>query len=216
MKKAIIVTGGRIDSAFCKFYIKKNSKDIQIAVDSGMRYFYEVKENPDFIIGDFDSVDAEILQYFEQQEGIQWIRLIPEKDDTDTEAAIRLALKEGCTQIHILGATGSRMDHMLGNIQLLGIGLEEAAEIFIVDAHNKIRMINKSIQIKKEEQYGSYVSLIPFTPKVRGLTLKGMKYPLHEYTMVCYNSLGVSNEIVEDVAEISFTEGVLLVLETKD
>ena len=197
---------------------------MQIAVDSGMRYFYELQKTreagmevlPDWIVGDFDSVDTEILDFFEQQEGIQWKRLIPEKDDTDTESAIRLALKEGCKQIHILGATGSRIDHMLGNIQLLGIGLENEAEICIVDENNRIRMVDKGIKIKKEEQFGEYVSLLPFTPQVKGLTLKGMKYPLKEYTMTCYNSLGISNEIVEEVAEISFDDGVLLVLETKD
>ncbi len=216
MKKAVIVTGGRINSAFCKLYIEKISPDMQIAVDSGMKHFFEMQENPDWIVGDFDSVDADILQYFEKQKGIQWKRLIPEKDDTDTECAIRLAINEGCTQLHILGATGSRIDHMLGNIQLLGIGLQEKAEIFMVDENNRIRMVDKGLQMKKTEQFGKYVSLLPFTPQVKGLTLLGMKYPLNDYTLVCYNSLGISNEIVEDVATIDFKDGVLLVLETKD
>lgn len=216
MKKAVIVTGGRMDTAFCQAYIKNYSADIQIAVDSGMQFFYETGKNPDWIIGDFDSVDAEVLEYFENRKDIKWVRLIPEKDDTDTEAAIRHALREGCTQIHILGATGSRIDHMLGNIHLLGIGLLEKAEIILADANNRIRMIDKEITLKKEEQYGKYVSLLPFTPKVKGLTLKGMKYPLQEYTLENYSSLGISNEIVEDRAEISFSDGVLLVLETKD
>lgn len=105
---------------------------------------------------------------------------------------------------------------MLGNIHLLGIGLQEQTEILLADANNRIRMIDKGITLKKEEQYGKYVSLLPFTPRVKGLTLKGMKYPLRDYTLECYSSLGISNEIVEDMAEISFTDGVLLVLETKD
>lgn len=218
MKKAVIMTGGRRDSAFCEFYIKKIQPDLQIAVDSGMRYYYEKKKNPDWIVGDFDSVEPEVLQYFEQQKdkSIQWIRLIPEKDDTDTEAAISLAIREGCKEIHILGATGSRLDHVLGNIQLLGIGLSENIDIYMVDAHNRIRLIDRGITIKREEQFGDYVSLIPFTQQVTGLTLEGMKYSLENHTMVCYNSLGVSNEIVDEKAKIRFSEGVLMVLETRD
>lgn len=216
MKKAVIIAGGRIDSAFCQLYKKKISPDMQIAVDAGMRYFYEMQEKPEYIIGDFDSVEKEILAYFENQEDIQWIRLIPEKDDTDTEAAIRYAIKAGCEEIHLLGATGSRLDHVLGNIQLLGIGLKENVQIFMADANNRIRMIDKGIQITKKEQYGKYVSLIPFSPMVKGVTLTGMKYALQAHDLVCYNSLGISNEIMEDVAEIRFLDGVLLVLETKD
>lgn len=216
MKQALIVTGGRIEPDFAVEYAGKYSFDLVIAVDSGLRYFYETGQKPDIAVGDFDSVKPEILHHFERQEGIEWIRLVPEKDDTDTEAAIRRAAALGCQSVHMLGATGSRLDHVLGNIQLLGIGLQEHMEILLVDRHNRIRMIRDALQIKKNEQYGKYVSLIPFTPQVKGLTLMGMKYPLEDYKMVCFNSLGVSNEIVEDTAEITMEDGILLVLETRD
>lgn len=216
MRQALIVTGGTVETAFVRTYLWKMKPDFLIAVDSGMKFFYEAEIKPDMIVGDFDSVEPKILDYFEAQANIEWLRLVPEKDDTDTEAAIRQAIALGYTKIHILGGTGTRIDHMLGNIHLLGIGLQEKAEIFLVDANNRIRMINHGIKLKKEEQYGKYVSLLPFTPEVKGLTLKGMKYPLQEHTLMCFNSLGISNEIVEDIAEITFTEGVLLVVETKD
>lgn len=77
-------------------------------------------------------------------------------------------------------------------------------------------MIERGMVLKQQEQYGNYVSLFPFTPQVRGLTLTGFKYPLNCYTLECYHSLGVSNEIVEEKAEISFDQGVLLVVESKD
>lgn len=216
MKQALIVTGGRIEPEFFGEYIRQQRVELVVAVDSGMRFFYEAKTNPDWIVGDFDSVEPAVLQYFEQQKGIDWIRLIPEKDDTDTEAALRRVIGAGYQQIHILGGTGSRLDHVLGNIQLLGIGLEQGVEILLVDSHNRIRMIDTELKIARAEQFGYFISLIPFTPKVTGLTLKGMKYPLTKYTMVCYNSLGVSNEIIEHEASISLDTGVLLVLETRD
>lgn len=216
MKQAILVTGGNAETDFCCEYIRQQKPDCLIAVDFGMKFFYEAQLKPDIIVGDFDSVPSEILTFFEGQQDITWIRLIPEKDDTDTEAAIRRAIADGCKQIHILGGTGSRLDHVLGNIELLGIGIEEDIEIFLVDRYNRIRMVEKGLRISKEKQYGKYISLIPFTPEVSNVTLRGMKYPLTDASLVCYNSLGISNEIVEDVAEIAFSEGVLLVLETRD
>ena len=77
-------------------------------------------------------------------------------------------------------------------------------------------MINQPLTIRKEEQYGKYVSLIPFSEKVCGVTLRGLKYPLTDYTMGGFNSLGISNEIVSDEATISFSSGELIVIESKD
>ena len=105
---------------------------------------------------------------------------------------------------------------MLGNVCLLGIGLEENIDIFLLDKNNKIRMIDKELSIEKEKQFGKYVSLIPFGGNVEGLTLKGMKYPLDNYNLGGFNSLGISNEIVDDTALITFEKGVLLVIESRD
>lgn len=86
----------------------------------------------------------------------------------------------------------------------------------MMDVHNRIRLIDKGITIKKKEQFGKYVSLLPFAGEVVGLTLKGMKYPLTGYNYPCFSSLGISNEIAGEEGEISFTGGVLLVIESKD
>ncbi len=216
MKRAVILTGGRIEESFCLEYLEKQPFDFYIAVDSGLQFFYKNHLNPDLIVGDFDSVSGEALHYFERQKEVKWLRLIPEKDDTDTECAVRQAVLQGYGQIHILGGTGSRLDHMMATVGLLGMALEENVEILLLDSHNRARMIDHKLVITKKEQYGNYVSLLPVTPKVTGVTLKGMKYPLSDYTMVSYKSLGVSNEIVEDAAEIYLKDGALLVVESKD
>ena len=150
------------------------------------------------------------------KEQIEVCMLNPEKDDTDTEYAIREAIRRGAMEIVVIGATGTRIDHVLGNISLLGIGLEEQIKISLVDEHNRIRMINQPLTIRKAEQYGKYVSLIPFSEKVSGVTLRGLKYPLTDYTMGGFNSLGISNEIVSDEASISLSSGQLIVIESKD
>ena len=77
-------------------------------------------------------------------------------------------------------------------------------------------MINKSIRLTKTEQFGNFVSLLPYSGEVKNVTLKGFKYPLENYTMGSFSSLGISNEIVEEVAEILLEEGILLVIEARD
>ena len=77
-------------------------------------------------------------------------------------------------------------------------------------------MINRELTLTKHEQYGRFVSLLAVTPKVTGVTLYGMKYPLRDFTMHCFSSLGISNEIVEDKARICLRDGVLLVIEAAD
>ncbi len=105
---------------------------------------------------------------------------------------------------------------MLGNIELLGIGLQQHVPIEMIDSHNRIRMIDSGVSLSKDSQYGKYVSLIPYTQEVTGLTLTGFQYPLDGYTLRGFCSLGVSNEITEETAQISFKDGILILIESRD
>lgn len=215
-RKILIISGGSISDEFAKEWIGQYQPDFTIVADSGMEFMRRVGLVPDMIIGDFDSVKADTLDFFKEQSGIVFKELNPVKDDTDTEFAIRQAISLGPKEITILGATGTRLDHVLGNVALLGIGLQEQVAIQLVDAHNRIRMIDKSLYLTKAEQFGNFVSLLPYSGEVKHVTLKGFKYPLEAYTMGSFSSLGISNEIVEEKAEILFEEGILLVIESRD
>lgn len=215
-RKILIISGGSISDEFAKEWIKQYHPDFTIVADSGMEFMRRVGLVPDMIIGDFDSVKADTLGFFKEQQGIVFKELNPVKDDTDTEFAIRQAISLGAKEITILGATGTRLDHVLGNVALLGIGLQEQVAIQLVDAHNRIRMIDKSLCLAKAEQFGNFVSLLPYSGEVKGVTLKGFRYPLENFTMESFSSLGISNEIVEEKAEILFAEGILLVIEARD
>ena len=214
--KFLIVSGGSLNKEFVTKVVGQGRYDRILAADSGMNALYAVAVTPDIIIGDFDSADKKILAFFQQNKEIDFCTLNPEKDDTDTEFAIRESIRRGADSITIIGGTGTRLDHVLGNISLLGIGLEEGVRMELLDAHNRICMIDHSVTLKKKEQYGNYLSLIPYNGNVTGVTLKGLKYPLHDYTMGGFNSLGISNEIVDDEASIELTSGQLLVIESRD
>lgn len=216
MKHFFIISGGKIEDAFATAVLNGVAEKTVIAADSGMEFLRRNEIDPQVIIGDFDSVSSETLEWFRAKRDITWHKLNQVKDDTDTEFALRLAISMGAEHITILGGTGSRLDHVLGNIELLGIGLEQKITIELMDANNRIRMTDHNMVLTKAEQFGKYVSLIPYTDKVEHLYLTGFKYLLEDYCLRGFCSIGVSNEITENEAHIVFENGILIVIESRD
>ena len=98
--QALIISGGNLDMKFADSYIKDYEFACTIAADRGMKFFYERKMTPDYIVGDFDSVEPEILHYFQNMDENSRpviLRFEPEKDETDTELAVRVAVQQGAT-----------------------------------------------------------------------------------------------------------------------
>ena len=187
-----------------------------IAGDRGLEALYQLKIIPNHVVGDFDSVSPEILKFYKKQSQIIFHTYNAEKDNTDTDIALQLAIRLKSSKITIMGALGKRMDHAIANIHILKDALEANIPCQILDEHNRIYLINTSIQLEKDKIYGKYVSLIPLTSTVEGLTLTGFKYPLHDYTLLIGTSLGISNEIIGDTAHIEMNNGILIVIESRD
>ena len=208
----LIITGGNIDLDLLNNYYNINKQSLIIAVDKGLEALYKLNIIPHHIVGDLDSVNQEILKSYENISHIEIHKYIPEKDYTDTDIALKLAISLNVSNITILGATGTRIDHLLANIHILTYALEAKTPCYIVDTNNKIYLISDSISLRRIDVYGKYVSLIPFTSSVQGLTLRGFKYPLDNYCLTIGKSLG----IVEDIATIDLKLGTLIVIENKD
>lgn len=214
-KKILIISGGQVENAFLSDRVKETQYSMIIAADRGLMAADQLNLPLDFIVGDFDSVSETVLnKYHELSTPIDTFPR--EKDKTDTQIAIELALMHNPTSIDIVGATGSRLDHVLANIHMLMLPLQLAINAYIIDKSNKIYLKNESFSLKKREQFGDYVSLLPFSEKVSGLTLKGFKYPLDHITLSSGNSLGISNEIWEEEAQVDLSEGILVVIESRD
>lgn len=169
---------------------------------------------PDYILGDFDSIDKKVLEKYKTQK-IKINELKPEKDFTDTEEAINLAIKLKSSEIVIIGAIGTRIDHVLANINVLKIALDNNIKAKIINEHNEIELINNELIIEKNNLY-KYISIMPLTTQVEGITITGMKYPLENYTLTIGNSLGVSNEQIEKKAKIKIKDGILIVIKSRD
>lgn len=210
----VIVTGGAMDNTLLKSVLADNRDAYIIGVDKGLNALHELDIKPDLVVGDFDSVDSGIRAIYAGSPGA--IVLNPRKDFTDTHVAVLEALKRKPDNIIIVGATGTRMDHMLGNINLLKICLDEGVMAAIVDKSNRIRMIDKQLKIRRDEQYGRYVSCIPFSDKVTGISIKGFEYNLDDATIIKEQTIGISNELREEEGLITIKEGYLIVIEAKD
>ena len=216
MKTAVIISGGSLDPDFALAFLREEKPELLIGADRGICFLKEKGIHPTHIVGDFDSASGEALEYFKQFPEIPIRTFNPVKDFTDTAIAMELVMEEGADRIYILGGTGTRLDHVVANIKLLSHALERKKECILMDAHNRIRLIDQPLTIEKKKQYGKYVSLFAFGGQVKGLTLRGFFYPLTEYDMEAENPLGVSNEITAENGEISFSSGKLLVMESKD
>src|SRR5699024_6568497 len=138
-------------------------------------------------------------------------------DDSDTQHTVNYAIEKGAEKILILGATGSRIDHLLANLELLLLGEKKGTEISLVDKNNYITLIKSGTILQKAEQFGTYVSFFPLGGDVTGLTLTGFRYPLRRHCLKAEDcGLTVSNEITEDSAKVEFESGSLLMLMTRD
>lgn len=216
-----IIAGGLIEEDFIKAFVDNlNTDDLYvIACDRGYEACKRMGIRVNLVIGDFDSAKEASLEEIKSA-GIKVKVLNPIKDDTDTEAALRIAIDRTRPgdEIYLLGATGIRLDHMLGNLNLIGLGLKNNREVVIMDSHNQIQMIGAgdTYEVTAEGQFGQYISVFPYMGKVKGLTMQGFKYPLENADIEGFNTLTVSNELKEEKGLISVKSGYLIVMETRD
>jgi thiamine pyrophosphokinase len=211
MKRVWIYTGGSLGDWALHL---PHDEDFLIGADRGAAFLIHHGKTPDLILGDFDSItDKERTTLFSS--GIPVEEFDPVmKDYSDTELAFLRAAQLKPDEIVIVGALGTRFDHSLANVHLLRKALELEIPCRIIDEHNEIQLIDRCIEISNSEQ--RYVSLLPLTLRVTGVTLEGFQYPLHDAMLEIGQSLAVSNILQEPVGLITISSGLLLVIQSRD
>lgn len=216
MKTCLVITGGPLDTEFAETFLEERRFTRVIAVDAGLETAKKLNLVPDVVVGDFDTVKPEILEEFRAMEHIVWDVHRPEKDETDTELAFARVCAMGCGEIAVLGATGGRLDHLIGNIHLLYPCMQKGIFAYLLDPQNKVYLLDSGKDFFKETLWGKYVSFLPLTQKVTGITLTGFKYPLFQKDIEIGTSLCISNELTEPEARLDFEDGVLICVESHD
>ncbi len=217
---AIIIAGGRIDDDFAFRFVLEHrtiGETLLIAADRGLLFLERHGIVPDLIVGDFDSVrEGYEEEYLRAHPTVEVHEFNWEKDMTDTEIAAMEAAGRGCTSIDILGATGTRFDHMLGSVQVLSLLYDKGVAGRILDPCNRISMHEKRIEIGKKEQWGKYVSLFAWGGDVEDVTMEGFHFTMRGGGITSSGTLTVSNQIEDDRASVTFPRGRLLMVESKD
>lgn len=203
--RAVIFAGGEVrDYEFVKGIIEE--EDILIAADSGAEHLCKIGIEPDILIGDMDSISVKPF-------GKEIIKLNVMKDETDTEAAARIAIEKGADELVILGATGTRLDHSLANILLLKKLNDQGIKAVIIDEKNETRYFDSSFEMDGKK--GDIVSIIPLE-RLSVESTSGLLYEIKEDSLEFGSSRGVSNVMTENVSAVKVKSGSAIVIKSKD
>lgn len=205
--KAYIFTGGEIFHQYIEE--KPEGDDLVIAADAGYKNAKLMGAHINLLIGDFDSLGSipdDVDEVY---------RLPAEKDVTDTQIAVDLAVERGANEIVIIGSTSGRLDHTLSTLAILEKYWEKRIPIYVVNGQNRVRYIRDSGFIVVRSQY-KYFSLIAADEKVKGVSIEGGKYPLSKKTLLRNHQFAVSNEITKNCALITVKKGGVYIIESKD
>lgn len=210
-KRVLIFTGGSIHDSSIE-EIRKD--DFIIGADKGALFLIQNGIKPDLSVGDFDSVSPEQLELIHENSG-EIISCDPvDKNLTDTELAFDMAIDKQAEEVLMIGAMGSRLDHSLSNVQMMLRGLQHQVVSSILDEHNYVTLTGSTLTVT--DRGFTYVSLLPLTPEVTGITLDGFMYPLEDATIKMGQSLGISNRLTGSEGTIKIESGLLLVIQSKD
>ena len=207
--KTYILTGGVIHPD--NIHITPAEGDLIIAADSGLNNAKALNLTVNVVVGDYDSlghtpdVDADV----------EVITVPTEKDVTDTQLAVELALTRGATEVHIIGGLGGRLDHTLSNLAILEDLAEKRVRAVIEDGQNRARLLRNDSTILPRSGY-TYVSLLALDPLCKGVEIEGVKYPLKGAKLERKFQYAISNEITGNCCFISVRKGSLLIVESRD
>lgn len=186
--------------------------ELVIAADGGAQVALDYGLTPRFVIGDFDSLSlsAQHLRAL----GCEIVQVSAEKDETDSELALQLALEQGATHITLLGGWGGeRIEHSIGNIMLLADMTTIPASL--VDGPSTCWVIHGPGQTEIEGMPGDLLSLFPLSGDAAGVTTRNLYYALQNDTLRFGKPRGISNVLVGERAEVVVERGVLLLIHTR-
>ena len=206
----VIFAGGTVQPGSLVDLALANANLI-IAADSGAEAALSYGHVPDFVLDYFDSLTISVTEL--EAKGSQLIRANVEKDETDTELAVQVALEQGATEITLLGAIGgARFDHTMANILLLAD--IETVPMRIIDGPMACWLVRGPGRTTISGQRGDLLSLFPLTGDAKGIRSHNLYYPLKGETLRFGKPRGVSNELTNEHAEVSLESGLLLVMHT--
>ncbi|MGK0289914.1 MAG: thiamine pyrophosphokinase [bacterium] len=205
MKIALIILNGISPSQHLLFDLWQKT-DFHICADGGANILAQYQLEPDYIVGDLDSISQETKNSFQHLPK----KIINDPYDyrTDGEKAVQFCLNQGYKKIYILGADGNRTDHFLYNLGILR-KFHTQAKIAIFTNHEKLFVVQQQgIFFGKK---GQTISFMPIFGDIKNVQTQGLLYPVEGKDFELGMFTSISNVFEEEKASIQFQDGLLLV-----
>ena len=209
-KKYVIFLNGEYNYSQ-KFIDKLVSENtVCFCADGGANFTFKYGKVPEMIIGDLDSIEKEILEFYRNKNVL--IKKFPkDKDFTDFELILKEIEeiekdKKYLDKIFVVGGLGKRIDMTLSNLFLT----EKHKNLVFLEENEEIFYTEKSFVLKNKK--GCEFSIIPISEKIEKLSLKGFKFEIDEIDIERKISRLVSNVICDDKASVEFESGKLIII----
>ena len=144
-----------------------------VCCDGAANEYISRGHTPDVIIGDGDSLLPEYKKRFSSI-----ILQISDQETNDQTKAVHYLQSKGIRKIAIVGATGKREDHTLGNISLLMEYMKSGMEVRTVTDYGTFIPVSDTQSFASHP--GQQVSIINFGAE--GLKGEGLFYPLSDFS----------------------------------
>jgi len=205
MKKCIVFANGKPPKKNVITYLKKCGYNTLICADGGANYAFKLGLTPNYIIGDLDSIDQNVLKHYR---GKSEIIKHKRQDDTDVEKCLKYAIRKKYQDVILVGVTGDRLDHSFCN---LGIVLKYYGKIRIKVLHEKSLLQAASGVVSYSSIPGEIISIYGFNKKTK-ITSHGLKYPLKNTALPFGEKESTSNIAVSDKVELKIKNGIVFII----
>lgn len=209
MKKCIIIANGDLPKRNVVKYFVSKKYDTIICADGGANSAKKIGITPNYIIGDFDSIENSTLEYFRNKSSIIQIK---RQNDTDVEKSLKFAIKNKFDEVILLGATGDRLDHTICN---LGIVLKFFDKINIKIVHQRSFLIPLTNNVELNTIIGETISLYAFDKNTL-ITSYGLKYKLKKTTLPFGKKESTSNVAIRNKIKLKIENGIIFLIRDFD
>ena len=195
------VSPGRIDGL--------GPADLVIAADSGADIAAAAAVTVNILVGDLDSISRRVLERVLDGETVIEAHS-PDKDATDLELALDVALRSDPNDIVFVGGGGGRIDHLLGNVGVIGSPAARHIPVIWVMERETAHVIRGGKSIPTTP--GELFSLIPIGSDAHGVHVRHARWPLRDASLRVHSSVGISNVALGRQVEIEVGEGAVLAI----
>ena len=209
-RPAVVVAGGEVPDLGLLAAVG-GAAVLVVAADSGAAHAVEAGLTIDVVVGDFDSIDPALLAELEA-DGVRVERHPVAKDATDLELAIEIALREGATEVHVVGGHGGRVDQSFANAFIVSSPAYKHVRMHAVLDSARVSVVHGGGVVSFDGAPGDVVTLLPMHGDAVGVRTTGLEYPLHGEMLRAGTTRGVSNVLLDRHATVAIEEGTLLVV----